>query len=106
MRRILEDVGEKQEEATILLCNNKSTIFMTNNPIYHRRTKHIKIKYHFIRDVIEEKEVEVKYVRTQNQAADMFTKALPKEKFIYFRDLMGIQEQSLKGSIKYNIYSF
>ena len=73
---------------------------MTKNPIYHSRTKHIKIKYHFIRNTIEEKEVEVKHVRTQDQVADIFAKALSKEKFIYFRDLMGIQEQPLKGSVK------
>ena len=73
---------------------------MTKKPIYHSRTKHIKITYHFIRDVVEEKEVEMKYVRTQNQVADIFTKALSKEKFIYFRDLMGIQEQPLKASVK------
>ena len=73
---------------------------MTKKPIYHSRTKHIKITYHFIRDVVEKKEVEVKYVRTQDQMMDIFTKTLPKEKFIYFRDLMGNQEQSLKKSVK------
>ena len=83
-------MGEKQEEATTLLCDNKSTISMTKNLIYHSYTKHIKIKYHFIRDAVEEKKL--KYVRAQDQVADIFTKALSKEKFIYFRDLMGIQE--------------
>ena len=93
-------MDEKQEEVTTLLGNNKSTISMTKNPIDHSHTKYIKIKYHCIRDAVEDKEVEIKYVRAQDQVADIFTKALPKEKFIYFRDLIGIQEQSLKESDK------
>ena len=100
LRRILKDVDEKQEEVTTLLGNNKSTISMTKNPIDHSHTKYIKIKYHCIRDAVEEKEVEVKYVRIQDQVADIFTKVLSKEKFIYFRDFVGIQEQLLKKSIK------
>jgi hypothetical protein len=56
LKRILEDIGEKQEEAIHLHCDNKSAIAMAKNPIYHSRTKHIAIKHHFIREAIEEGE--------------------------------------------------
>jgi len=49
LRRILEDMGEKQDEPTKINCDNKSTIAMAKNPVHHSRTKHITIKYHFIR---------------------------------------------------------
>ncbi|XP_027934022.1 uncharacterized protein LOC114189605 [Vigna unguiculata] len=50
LRRILKDMGEKQRGPTTIYCDNKSTIAMTKNPVHHSRTKHIAIKYHFIRE--------------------------------------------------------
>ncbi|PON33009.1 hypothetical protein PanWU01x14_356340 [Parasponia andersonii] len=59
LRRILEDIGEKQPTPTELLCDNKSVISMTKNLCFHSRTRHIAIKYHFIREAIEDKEVQL-----------------------------------------------
>jgi hypothetical protein len=81
LKRILEDIGEKQEEAIYLYCDNKSAIVMAKNPVYHSRTRHIAIKHHFIRETIEEGEIELKFSRSEEQVVDIFTKALPKEKF-------------------------
>ncbi|KAK4401740.1 Retrovirus-related Pol polyprotein from transposon TNT 1-94 [Sesamum angolense] len=50
LRRILEDMGEKQEEPTTIYCDNKSAIAITKNPVQHNRTKHIDIKYHSLRE--------------------------------------------------------
>jgi hypothetical protein len=97
LRRILEDIGEKQEDAVHLHCDNKSAIAMAKNPVYHSRTRHIAIKHHFIREAIEEGEVELKFCRSEEQVADIFTKALPKEKFQQFREALGVQEQHIKG---------
>ncbi|XP_038974743.1 uncharacterized mitochondrial protein AtMg00810-like [Phoenix dactylifera] len=59
LRRILEDIGERQEEKTILFCDNKSAIAIGKNPINHDRTK-IAIKYHFIREAIENGEIQLR----------------------------------------------
>jgi hypothetical protein len=77
LRIILEDIGEKQEEAIHLHCDNKSAIAMAKNPIYHSKTRHIASKHHFIRKAIEEGEVELKFCKSKEQVADIFTKALP-----------------------------
>ncbi|BBG94301.1 NAD(P)-binding Rossmann-fold superfamily protein [Prunus dulcis] len=61
LRRILEDIGEKQEGGTKLYCDNKSAIAIGKNPVSHDRTKHIAIKYHFIRESIEKGEVALEY---------------------------------------------
>jgi hypothetical protein len=95
--RILEDIGEKQEEAVHLHCESKSVISMAKNPVYHSRTRHIAIKHHFIREAIEEGEVELKFCKSEEQVADIFIKALPKEKFRQFREALGVQEQHIKG---------
>ena len=80
-----------------MFCDNKSGIDIAKNPVYHSRTHHIAIKYHFIRDAIEDGEVELKFCKSEDQVADIFTKALPKDKFNYFRKMLGVQEQHIKG---------
>lgn len=90
LRRILEDIAEKKEEGTKLYCDNKSAIAIGKNPVSHDRTKHIAIKYHFIRESIEKGEVALEYCRTEEQLADILTKALPQEKFCYLRELIGV----------------
>ncbi|KAL0398405.1 UNVERIFIED_CONTAM: Retrovirus-related Pol polyprotein from transposon TNT 1-94 [Sesamum radiatum] len=79
LRRILEDMGEKQEEPTTIYCDNKSAIAITKNPVQHNRTKHIDIKYHALREATTRGEIELKYCSTEEQLADMFTKALPRD---------------------------
>nr|KYP52896.1 Retrovirus-related Pol polyprotein from transposon TNT 1-94 [Cajanus cajan] len=81
LRRILEEMSEQQDGPTVIYCDNKSTIAMTKNPIHHQRTKHIAIKYHFIREAETTKQIQLEYCSTENQVADIFTKALPRAKF-------------------------
>ena len=59
LRRILEDIKEKQNEATDLLCDNKSTIAIAKNYFFHSRTRHIAVKYHFIKEAISNGEVQL-----------------------------------------------
>ena len=94
LRRILEDIGEPQMKANPLMCDNKLAIDMTKNPVYHSRTKHIFIKHQFIRDAIEDEEVEIQYLKTEDQVANIFTKVFPRNKFQYFRELLGVQNMN------------
>ena len=96
LRRIMQDFGEKQESATHILCDNKSAIAMSKNPVCHGKSKHIALKHHYIRGAVEDKEVDVVYCKTEDQVADIFTKALPKDRFIYLRELLGVKQQSIK----------
>nr|DAD29412.1 TPA_asm: hypothetical protein HUJ06_030880 [Nelumbo nucifera] len=65
LRRITEDISEKQENAMVIHCNKKSAITMSKNLCYHRRTKKIALKHHFIRDATEHGEYELVYCRTR-----------------------------------------
>ncbi|KAL0356269.1 UNVERIFIED_CONTAM: Retrovirus-related Pol polyprotein from transposon RE1 [Sesamum radiatum] len=100
LRRILEDMGEKQEEPTTIYCDNKSAIAITKNPVQHNRTKHIDIKYHALREATTRGEIELKYCSTEEQLADMFTKALPRDKFEELRMKIGVSHKHIKGSIR------
>ena len=97
LRRILEDVGEKQEGGTTIFCDNKSAIAMVKNPVHHSRSKHIALKHHFIREAAENGEIQLEFCRSEDQIADILTKALPREKFQQLREALGVQAQHIKG---------
>ncbi|GKF99338.1 hypothetical protein Tco_0298121 [Tanacetum coccineum] len=64
-----------------LYCDSQSAIAISCNPVRHSRTKHIHTRYHFIKEQVENGIIELYFVRTEYQLADMFTKALPEERF-------------------------
>eukprot|EP00253_Pinus_taeda_P010257 PITA_10257 len=86
LRKILEKIGEKQVQPTVIYCDNVSAIKLAKNLVHHSRTKHFDLKYHFIRDLVHKKDVELKHINTQHQLADIFTKAVAKDQFLAIRD--------------------
>ena len=97
LRYVLEDLGEAQAEATLLLCDNMSAISMTRNPVFHQKTRHINRRFHFIREALQEGVIDVKFCRSEDQLADIFTKALPKERFNQLRLNLGVKSVNSLG---------
>ncbi|PHT33983.1 hypothetical protein CQW23_25783 [Capsicum baccatum] len=100
LRRILADLNQKQEKEMEIYCDNKSTIAMTKNPAFHRRTKHIDIRFHFIRELVEKEEIMMKFWNTNEQVADIFTKALPYKKHVYFKSLFDVSDFESGGNVE------
>jgi hypothetical protein len=73
-----------------LLCDNESAIRMADNPVEHSRTKHIDIRYHFLRDHQQRGDIEIAYVSTKEQLADIFTKPLDEKTFTKLRNELNI----------------
>jgi hypothetical protein len=86
MRQTLRDYGYK------LSCDNESAIRMVDNPVEHSRTKHIDIRYHFLRDHQQKGDIEIAYVSTHNQLVDIFTKPLDEKTFSKLRNELNILE--------------
>jgi hypothetical protein len=80
MRQTLRDYGYKLSKVP-LLCDNESAIRMAHNPVEHSCTKHIDIRYHFMRDHQQKGDIEIAYINTQNQLVDIFTKPLYEKTF-------------------------
>jgi hypothetical protein len=81
--------------ATAILCDNQSCIKMTENPMFHDRSKHIEIRYHFIRDMVQRGALKLQYISTDEQVVDVMTKPLSRVKFEHFRDKLGIVRKDL-----------
>ena len=73
MKKLLHDYGIPQDTMCVF-CDNTSDINLSKNPVQHSKSKHIEIRYHFIRDLVEDKVVCLEFIHTDNQKADIFTK--------------------------------
>jgi hypothetical protein len=89
MRQTLWDYGYKLTKIP-LLCDNESAIRMADNPVEHSRTKHIAIRYHFLRDHQQKGDIEIAYINTKDQLADIFTKPLDEQTFTKLRHELNI----------------
>ena len=94
MKQTLQDLQVKFDEHIPIFCDNTSAINISKNPVMHSKTKHISIKYHFIREQIAERNINLEYVGIKEQIADIFTKPLPREAFEYLRQKLGIPPSS------------
>lgn len=90
LRNILKSIGCDQKEATVLFCDNSSTIKLAKNAVLHGRSKHIQVRYHFIRELVGDEVIEMEYCSTQDQVADIMTKAVKLEVFEKLRGYMGV----------------
>ncbi|GJZ39815.1 hypothetical protein Tco_0586378 [Tanacetum coccineum] len=90
MRSQLSDYGFAYNRIP-LYCDNKSAIALCCNNVQHSRSKHIDIRHHFIREQVEKGVVELYFVRTEYQLADIFTKALPRERFEFILPRLGMK---------------
>ncbi|KAL3741671.1 hypothetical protein ACJRO7_017180 [Eucalyptus globulus] len=90
LRRILEELQFKQPGPTKIFCDNNSAIKLSKNPVLHGRSKHIDVKFYFLRDLSNDGTIDLIYCRSEDQVADIFTKALKMESFVKLRKLLGV----------------
>jgi hypothetical protein len=94
MRAVLEHLQVKQNEGTVILCDNSSSIKLSKNPVMHGRCKHIDVRFHFLRDLAKDNVVELKFCKSEDQIADLMTKPLKLEAFSKLRRLLDRQVRS------------
>jgi hypothetical protein len=93
MRQTLNDYGVIFDKVP-LLCDSESAIKIAHNLVQHNKTKHIEIRHHFIRDHVNHGEIDLSYVGTNEQLADIFTKPLDKARFQELRHELNIIDSS------------
>ncbi|GAA0145518.1 transmembrane signal receptor [Lithospermum erythrorhizon] len=92
MKRIFKELGYKGTECINIKCDNSSTIKLSKNPVMHGRSKHIDVRYHFLRDLTKEGAIELVHCGSSLQVADIMTKPLKIDSFLKLRSMMGMCE--------------
>ncbi|KAM7530603.1 hypothetical protein LguiB_034013 [Lonicera macranthoides] len=95
---LLRNLNLQQEKSMEIYIDNKSALALAKNSVFHDRSKHIDMRYHFIRESIAKKEVVLIFVKTQDQIADIFTKPFKVELFCKLRSSLGVT--SLRGGVE------
>lgn len=90
LKRVLEKLGLNQGKTTIIHCDSSSAIKLSKNPVMHGRSKHIDVRFHFLRELTKAGTVELVYCSTQEQLADVMTKPLKLDAFLKMRASLGV----------------
>jgi hypothetical protein len=88
--RLLGDLLGKKDGIATIFVDNKSAIQLCKNPVFHDRSKHIETRFHFIRECVDDGKINVEYIGTEDQLADILTKALGRIQFQNLRERIGI----------------
>ena len=95
-RMMFEELGLPVSQPTIIREDNKACQLFADHAGNFGRTKHIDVRYHFVRERIQQRNVRMDYIPTSKNVADIFTKALPRELFFKFRAMLVVSKSSIK----------
>ena len=95
--QLLKDLHQPIQYAIPLYCDNQSAIRLAENPVFHARTKHVEVHYHFLREKVLQEEIEMVQVKTEDQVADLFTKGLNGNKLKSFSHQLGMTNKKEAG---------
>ena len=92
--QLLQDLYQSLDYTVELYCDNQSAIKIAKNHIFHGKTKHLEVHYHFIREKVLQGHIEMKYIKTRDQVVDIFTKGLSEPKFEEFKKQLSMTTKS------------
>jgi hypothetical protein len=102
LQKLLSNLGQSVDAHVVIYYDTISNILLANNLVYHARTKHIEVHYHFIRKNVLTKEINLIHVNTKDQVVDIFTKALGIDKLRKFRKMLSVLkvDLNLRGNVE------
>ncbi|XP_042059649.1 uncharacterized mitochondrial protein AtMg00810-like [Salvia splendens] len=102
LKRLVQEIFYDLKNPVLIRCDNESAIKLAKNPVFHARTKHIEVHHHFVREKVLNQEIGLQKIRSEDQVADIFTKALGRAKLEEFRAALDVVDSKfpLRGSIE------
>jgi hypothetical protein len=94
LRKLLSYLFSVEMEPTIIHFDNQSCIKISKNHVFHDRSKHIEMRYHYVQDMVQKNILSIQYVPMAEQTADILTKPMSLTKFVYFQDKLGVVENA------------
>jgi histone deacetylase 1/2 len=91
IQSVLGEIGVEQPRTTCLWCDNLGATYLSANPVFHARTKHIEVDFHFVRERVSNKQLEVRFIPSGDQVADGFTKPLPVRQLEAFKQHLNLE---------------
>ena len=92
LKRILKELGVLSSECIDIMCDSSSVIKLSKNPVMHQRTKHIDVRYHYLRNLSINGTVRLVFCRTEDQVVDIMTKPIKLDQFVKFRGMLGVRQ--------------
>jgi hypothetical protein len=90
LQELLARIFDLELETTLIHCDNQSCVKLTKKHVFHDRSKHIELKYHYIRDMVQRGVMDLQYISTDKQIVEILTKSLSRVKYEYSRDNLGV----------------
>jgi hypothetical protein len=100
IQTLLQELGVPHSSAASLWCDNLGATYLSANPVFHARMKHVEVDYHFVREHVARKQLEIRFISTNDQVADGFTKALSLQKFTNFQHNLNLGRLRLRGNVR------
>jgi hypothetical protein len=101
LHKLLVELFGHEMDSTVIHCDIQICLKLFENPVFHDKSKHIEIKYHYIRDMVQRKSFHVQYLSTHEKFVDIFTKLLARMKFEYFHERLVLVENASLAEREY-----
>jgi hypothetical protein len=100
MQSLLDELKTVLKQPPCLWCDNMGAKYLSSNPVFHTRTRHIEIDYHFVRERVSKGQLQIRFIASQDQLANGFTKALSSQSLEKFRSNLNLRKLRLREAVR------